>query len=160
MFPWEQAVPYETIKIQRNWTWDPPTPRSFTDDAELNMVKKFYIVSCAALVACLCLFPQDAGAGGQQSRATARAHGAHASRMIRPVRRATINRRQRAGIGKLKGSTQGPDAGGPYGQAQDLRINHQFSNRHTTKRRRPSKPTHAMDAAKTVVQTMVQRTTQ
>ncbi len=23
------------------------------------MVKKFYIVSCAALVACLCLFPQD-----------------------------------------------------------------------------------------------------
>ena len=120
------------------------------------MVKKFYIVSCAALVACLCLFAQDAEAGGTHKfgRSFLEVSG------VQKAQRATINRRQRAGIGKLKGSTQGPDAGGPYGQAQDLRINHQFSNRHTTKRRRPSKPTHAMDAAKTVVQTMVQRTTQ
>ncbi len=94
VFPWEQAVPYETIKIQRNWTWDPPTPRSFTDDAELNMVKKFYIVSCAALVACLCLFPQDAGATARLSEAAARAPGASAGATIRPTQLVAWNKKK------------------------------------------------------------------
>ena len=40
------------------------TPTSFSGFENVNMVKKFYIFSCAALVAYLCLFPQDARAGG------------------------------------------------------------------------------------------------
>ncbi len=47
------------------------------------MVKKFYIVSCAALVACLCLFSQDAGATARQSEATALAPAASAGAPIR-----------------------------------------------------------------------------
>ena len=59
------------------------TPTSFSGDEDVNMVKKFYIVSCAALVACLCLFPQDAGATARQSDATALAPGASAGAPIR-----------------------------------------------------------------------------
>ena len=47
------------------------------------MVKKFYIFSCAAIAACLCLFPQDAGATARQSEATALAPGASAGAPIR-----------------------------------------------------------------------------
>ena len=39
------------------------TPTSFATDEDVNMVKKFYIFSCAALVASFCLFSQDADAG-------------------------------------------------------------------------------------------------
>ncbi len=51
------------------------------------MIKKFYIVSCAALVACLCLFSQDAGATAQQSEAAARTLSADAGATIRLAQR-------------------------------------------------------------------------
>ncbi len=54
------------------------------------MVKKFYIFSCAALVACLCLFPQDAGATARQSEATALAPGASAGTPIRLAQEVTV----------------------------------------------------------------------
>ena len=47
------------------------------------MVKKFNIFSCAASVACLCLFCQDAGADGRQPEATALAPDAGAGATIR-----------------------------------------------------------------------------
>jgi len=99
------------------------TPTSFSGDEDVNMVKKFYIVSCAALVASLCLFSQDADAGGKRVKyfKFAQSNGQAyvkmgeirlAQRASMKRRRATINRRQRAGIGKLKGSTQGPVGAG------------------------------------------------
>ena len=58
------------------------TPLSFSGEEDFKMIKKFYIVSCAALVACLCLFSQGAGATARQSEATAVAPGASAGAPI------------------------------------------------------------------------------
>jgi len=63
------------------------------------MVKKFYIFSCAALVACLCFFAQDAGATARQSDATALAPGASAGAPIRlAAQRDTVKKRKGAKI--------------------------------------------------------------
>ena len=59
------------------------TPLSFSGEEDFNMVKKFNIVSCAALVASLSLFAQDAGATARHSEATALAPGASTSAPIR-----------------------------------------------------------------------------
>ena len=76
------------------------TPTSFAGEEDVNMVKKFYIVSCAALVACLCLFPQDAGATARPSEATTLAPGASAG--------ATIRHAARRGTKKRKSATTKP----------------------------------------------------
>ena len=64
------------------------------------MVKKFYIFSCAALVAILCLFPQDAGATARQSGTTALAPGAGAGATIRLAQGDIKKRKSAAKKGK------------------------------------------------------------
>ena len=74
------------------------TPTSFAGEEAFEMVKKFYIFSCAALVACLCFFAQDAGATARQSDATALAPDVSAGAPIRLAQRDTVKKRKGAKI--------------------------------------------------------------
>ncbi len=84
------------------------TPTAFAGEEAFKMIKKFYIVSCAALVACLGLFPQDAGATARQSEATTLAPAASASANIQlAAQRVTKKRKSAANnVKKAKGKSK------------------------------------------------------